>query len=211
MKIRRLICLLVALTMVFSMTTITADAASFKSKPTGVKAKCVNGATVNVSCKAKKGATGYCFYYSTKKRGKYTLAAESGSRSARVEGLTAGKTYYFKVQAYQGTDARVYSKMSKPAKCKTVLKTPTVKVTDKCGCKVCFYLKGQEGTKGFAVYRSTKKTGGFTKIATVTELNYADTSQKKKGVKYYYKARAYNRKDGIVTWGSYTPVRYISF
>ena len=182
--------------MVFSVTTISADAASFTSKPKGVKAKCISGAAVRVSCKAKAGATGYNFYYNTRKGGQYTLGATSTSRSAVISGLTAGKKYYFKVQAYQGTDVKTYSKMSKAAKCKTVLKKPKISVTDKCGCKVCFRLGCQDGTKGFIVYRSTKKKRGYKKIKTVSggpSVAWNDTSVKA-STTYYYKIKAYSGK-----------------
>ena len=196
MKIKRIVCLLVAVTMVFSMTTITADAASFKTAPKGVKAKCVTGASVKVSCKAKKGATGYCFYYNTKKGGKYKLGATSTSKTAVIKGLTAGKKYYFKVRAFKGTDAKTYSKMSKAVKCETVLKKPKATVTDKCGCKVCFRLTGQDGTKGFAIYRSTKKKKGYKKIKTVSggpAVTWYDRSIKS-STTYYYKVEAVSGK-----------------
>ncbi|MGX8774434.1 MAG: fibronectin type III domain-containing protein [Bacillota bacterium] len=192
MNIKRIICLLVTLTMVFSMTTVTAGAASFTSKPTGVKAKCVSGAAVLVSCKAKSGATGYNFYYSTKKGGKYTLGATSSTRSATVRGLTAGKRYYFKVRAFQGTDVKTYSRFSKPVKCKTKLKKPSIKVTDKCDCKVYLKMTCQEGTKGFAVYRSTKKKRGYKKIKTVSSgasVEWNDSGLKA-STTYYYKVKA---------------------
>lgn len=194
MRLKRTFCLIVALIMVMAMMTTTADAASFNSKPTGVKAKCVNGATVSVSCKAKKGADGYCFYYSTKKKGKYKLAVTSGSRSARVGGLTAGKTYYFKVQAYKGTDIKTYSKMSKAVKCKTVLKTPSIAVTDKCDCKVALRINGAAGAQGYKIYRSVKKKKGF-KLVKVSSTNTCiDDTGLKASTKYYYKVRGYSGK-----------------
>ena len=196
MRLRRIICLLVMITMVFSMTTITADAASFKAAPKSVKAKCVNGASVKVSCKTKKGATGYEFYYSLKKGGKYTLGATSTSRKAVVKGLTAGKKYYFKVRAFKGTTVKTYTKMSKAAKCKTELKKPTITVTDKCDCKIYMTLRCQEGTKGFAVYRSNQKKKGYKKIATISSgasVKWTNTGLKA-NTTYYYKVKAVSGK-----------------
>ena len=194
MKPKKTICFIVAFIMVMAMMTTTADAASFKSKPTGVKAKCVNGATVSVSCKAKKGADGYCFYYSTKKGGKYKLAEVSSSRSVKVRGLRAGKTYYFKVQAYQGTDVKVYSKMSKAAKCKTVLKKPSITVTDKCDCKVELRINGAAGAQGYKIYRSVKKKKGFKLVKASASNTCIDDNGLKGSTKYYYKVRGYSGK-----------------
>ena len=194
MKPKKTICFIVAFIMVMAMTTTTADAASFKSKPTGVKVKCINGATVSVSCKAKKGAAGYCFYYSTKKGGKYKLAVISSSRSAKVGGLTAGKTYYFKVQAYQGTDIKTYSKMSKAVKCKTVLKKPSIVVTDKCDCKVALRINGAAGAQGYKVYRSVKKKKGYKLVKVSSSNDCIDDTGLKASTKYYYKVRGYSGK-----------------
>ena len=83
MRVRRIVCLLVALIMMIAMSTVTADAASFKSKPTGVKAKCVSGVSVSVSCKAKKGAAGYYFYYS-KEQGKNIIILEPSAEMTEL-------------------------------------------------------------------------------------------------------------------------------
>ena len=194
MKFRRMVCLLIAVVMVMAMSTATASAASFKTKPTGVKATCVSGVSVKVSCKKKAGATGYKFYYATKKSGKYKLGATSKTRTATIKGLTAGKTYYFKVKAYKGKALKTYTKMSKPAKCKTVLKAPAVKITDKCDCKVYFQLSTKAGAKGYQIYRSTNKTSGFTKVKTISSKSDAVWNDKdlKGSTTYYYKVRYYS-------------------
>jgi hypothetical protein len=68
-----------------------------------------------VTCKAKKGAKGYYFYYATSKNGKYKLGVKSKARTGTIKGLKAGKTYYFKVKAYKGLIKKKFTKMSKPS------------------------------------------------------------------------------------------------
>lgn len=196
-KLSRTVCLLVAVIMMVAMSTTTADAASFKSKPTGVKAKCVSGVSVSVSCKAKKGATGYCFYYATKKSGKYKLGAKSTKRTGTVKGLTPGKTYYFKVKAFKGNTKKTYSKMSKPVKCKTVLRTPGVEKVDSCCCRVKLKLSGSAGAKGYKIYRSSNKLFGYSKVGTTSSHIWIDENGSGSGrlnpsTTYYYKVVGYS-------------------
>lgn len=191
MKKRRIVCLLLSLIVMMAMSTATADAASFKSKPTGVKAKCVTGVSVQVSCKAKKGAKGYQFYYATKKSGKYKLGATSKTRTGTVKGLTPGKTYYFKVKAYKGKSKKTYTKMSKPVKCKTVLKAPGVAFKDKCCCRIALKLSGSPGCKGYKIYRSTNRYVGFEKVGTTSATTWLNEGLDS-STTYYYKVRSYS-------------------
>ena len=46
-----------------------------------------------------------------------------------------------------------------------------------------------EGATKYYVYRSTKKSSGYKKVATVEEESYTDTKAKK-GTTYYYKVVA---------------------
>ena len=191
MRVRRIVCLLVALIMMIAMSTVTADAASFKSKPTGVKAKCVSGVSVSVSCKAKKGAAGYYFYYSKSKNKGYKLGAKSTKATGTVNGLTPGKTYYFKVKAYKGKGKKSFTKMSKPAKCKTVFKAPSVTVSTQCCCKINVTITKMDGAKGYIIYRSTDSSSGFSQVAIISSTTWQD-NELKGSTNYYYKVKAYN-------------------
>ena len=55
-------------------------------------------------------------------------------------------------------------------------------------------FKGSKSSiKGFQIWRSTKKSSGFKKMITTSKYSYKNTKALKKGVRYYYKVRAYNR------------------
>ena len=64
-------------------------------------------------------------------------------------------------------------------------------------------------TDGYLIYRSTKKSGSYKKIATVK--NAAKTSYKdravKKNRKYYYKIRTYQTNDGSKVYGDYSATK----
>ncbi|MCQ2566853.1 MAG: Ig-like domain-containing protein [Mogibacterium sp.] len=62
------------------------------------------------------------------------------------------------------------------------------------------------GATGYVVYRSTKKSSGFKKIATVKTNSYKNTKLKS-GKTYYYKIKAYKSASGKSTvYGAYSSV-----
>ena len=190
-KLSRTVCLLVAVIMMVAMSTTTADAASFsKAAPKGVKATCVSGVSVKVTCKAKKGAKGYYFYYATSKGGKYKLGAKSKTRTGTIKGLKAGKTYYFKVKAYKGLIKKKFTKMSKPAKCKVVLKAPAITVSTQCCCKINITMTKAAGATGFIIYRYSPASKKYVQVAKTTATTWQDTGLNEL-TKYYYKVRMY--------------------
>lgn len=63
---------------------------------------------------------------------------------------------------------------------------------------------------GYKVYRSTKKSSGFKKIATVKKGKTSYTDKKAKAnKKYYYRVRAYKSTGGTNAYGSYSAVKSV--
>lgn len=58
----------------------------------------------------------------------------------------------------------------------------------------------------FLVYRSTKKTSGFKKIASTIRLHHVDKKSLKKGKRYYYKVRGYADVEGKRVYTKYSSV-----
>ena len=153
----------------------------------------VNYKTVEVSWSRVKGAKGYEIYASKNRIGKFHKVAtvkKGNVLSAQITKCVTGKTYYFKVRAYQKsggkTIASKYSAVKKitvlPAKAKVKLKPvgSTVWITwDAC----------PDASKGYKIYRATKAKGKYTCIKTIkdkkTEM-YIDTGLKG-ATTYYYK------------------------
>jgi len=191
MKWKRTVCLFLTVVMALSIMTVTADASIITIKqPAKVKATCASAVSAKVSCATVSGAAGYVFYVATKKKGKYSKAADVKTNKAIITGLKTGKTYYFKIKSYSNANKRVYSKFSGTAKCKIVLKKPGLKIIDKCDCKVHLKMTGAPGATGFLVYRSTKKNKGYKLVHKTIGFTYLDTGLKK-NTKYFYKIRAY--------------------
>lgn len=58
---------------------------------------------------------------------------------------------------------------------------------------------------GYQIYRSTKKSSGYTKVAKTTKLTWTDKNLGKKGKTYYYKVRGYRKVAGktyYTNWSS---------
>lgn len=174
-----------------------------------------SGKKVRVSYSKSENATGYMIFRAGENDPENFVKIKTTSKLYYVDSVKKDRYYYYKILPYYKTVKTYVEGVESDVKEIRYIKTPSAMpsfaVKKSKYPVVNISWKETANAAGYRVYRSTKKTSGFKKIATVKDLGYSDESQKKKGVKYYYKARAYNRKDGIVTWGSYTPVRYISF
>lgn len=75
---------------------------------------------------------------------------------------------------------------------------PPVSVKAKAGKKkVRITFKKSPGASKYEIFRSTKKTKGFKKVATITNNKYTD-KKVKKAKRYYYKLKSYRSKYGKV-------------
>lgn len=82
------------------------------------------------------------------------------------------------------------------------LKAPTKLKATAGKRKVTVTYKKASGAKKYEIYRSTKKSSGYKKIATTSKTKYVDKKVKKRK-KYYYKVRSVRTGNGTVR-SSYT-------
>ena len=138
-----------------------------------------------------KTATTYKVYRATSEKGQYSRICTTKGNSYTYKGATPGKTYYYKVRAYNKNDKLVGT--SGQIRYKTKVIKPTIKIIKSTKP----YIKWTKVSKAYKyeVYRSTvNKTGTFKKQYTTKNISYKNTSAKK-GKTYYYKVRAIS-KDG---------------
>ena len=150
-------------------------------------------------------ASGYYIYRKSSSDGTYELIdeVEGGDTTEYKDKSIAfknGKNYYYTVCAYitkgqknyksaKSSDELYYFKLLAPYLKKVTKKSKYNRVT----------WEENEKATGYIVYRKTKKSGSWTKVATIEEgdvTSYKDTDVKK-GKTYYYTVRAYKAKNGV--------------
>jgi len=129
------------------------------------------------------------------------------------ERLSTGKTYYYKLVAYNyhvDSTGKILSKMpGKASAVKSVTpipKTPTIKVTNVDESKLKLTWSKVSGANGYVIQRSTKKDSGYKTIKTITDgstVTYTN-SKLSLGKTYYYKVRAYCTVDGQKLYSNYS-------
>lgn len=114
MKKKIAITLILALTFVMSLpfivTAKTYTPAQVKIKSVTMSSSGCNTVVVKWS-KLRKNVKGYLIYRSTKKNGKYKRVANVNSSKSKCELYTpeVGKTYYYKVRAYNKKNGKTYT------------------------------------------------------------------------------------------------------
>lgn len=164
---------------------------------------------LNVTVKKTAGAVKYEIYRSTSKTGTYTKVGELNKEGTFVDNtVITGKTYYYKVRACNSQGR--YSTYSTIVSIKVTPKKPNLVVTQSATKKVNVEVKKVNGVAGYEVYRSTSKTGKFTKIKTLTdENNLSFVNSTNKGTTYYYKVVAYTIVGKTKVYSPYSELRSI--
>ena len=145
----------------------------------------------------------YQVYRATSKTGKYTKVATVNNSYYEDTNVVLGKAYYYKVRTVvdvNGTDK--YSSYSAIVSKKVALPKPTITVTRLDSKTADITIDSVYGAEGYEIYRSTSKTGTYSKVATVTETNYTNTKLANKT--YYYKVRADRLVSGKKVYSSYS-------
>ena len=162
------------------------------STPGGVSAVSVDYRTAKIAWKAVAGADRYQVYRAASKNGSYQLVRTVTGTSYQHEGLTAGRTYYYKVRCYRFVgEGRAYSSFSSPVAVKAVPQAPAkVAAASTAYNSVKISWGKVSGASRYQVYRATSKNGSYQLVRTVTGTSYQHTGLTV-GRTYYYKVRCY--------------------
>lgn len=159
--------------------------------PTNVKVTKKAYDTATVTWSAVPGATRYRIYRTIDQNGTYAYIGESKTTSFEKNGIIPGVRHYYKVVALNSNNASM-SNYSNTVNIKTSFDKPKgldVVNTEYNNIKLTWTKAN--GATSYDVYRSTKKSSGYKKIATSKTNSY--TSKRLKTNKtYYYKIKAKN-------------------
>lgn len=176
------------------------------------------GDRIEFKWKSIPSANGYQLYYKVGQNGKWKLYDTLEPTDSQQEwweiGFSFGKTYYFKVRAYDKVDGKkYYSSYSDVVK--YYHKPPAVKnlkVKNSSGKAKLTWSKGSL-ISGYQVYRSTSKDGTYTKIKSISGASNKTFTDKtvKEGKTYYYKVRSYAKVSGKTVTGKFSSKVKITF
>ena len=148
-------------------------------------------------------ADGYKIYRSESKKGKYKNIATVTDPTYVDKKLTYGKTYYYKVKAYNSESSKtsdIVSKKVTPNKVENVV----AKTSGSTKVKLSW---DKVSVTGYEIYRSTDQKK-WTKVTTITKSKTVNYTNKKlkSNKKYYYKIRAYKTVNRKKVYGKYSSV-----
>ena len=118
-----------------------------------------------------------------------------------------GLTYYYRVDAINEngkvSGSTGYAESMGTQNFQTPELTEVSITTSRPG--MCVTWTKAAGATGYRIYRSTRETGGFTKVATVRGegvLSYIDESPTTAGTTYYYKVKAFVYNSSGTSWSA---------
>lgn len=136
-------------------------------------------------------------------------ASVSGTTTSyRDNGITPGKTYYYKVTPISGSTGKEMPEAEMTIKGKTPKTVQIKKINVKSDTRLKLYWDAGSGANGYQVYRSTSEDGNYQLITTIngkSTTSYTDASVVP-GKIYYYKLRATNSVNGTTGNSSYSEV-----
>lgn len=174
----------------FYRTNLT-DVSSILKLQSTVKASPIAYNKVKLTWDSAPGAYGYKIYRSTAKNGTYIDIATTSTKSYIDTKVVTGKTYYYKVRAYNKIQtSKIYGAYSNILAAKPVLTKPATYVKSNANRYVKLTWNGVSGANGYQVYRSTSKNGLYSRVTATSKTTYAKSGLTI-GKDYYYKVRAY--------------------
>lgn len=165
---------------------------------------------VDLTWWSANNAKGYRVYVYDESAKKYkkVITLTKGQTEYRVNGLKNGKTYKFKVRAYNKANGKTY--WGKPSEANTISTIPYVpeqikEVYARPASTTAGVLNWPkvEKAKGYRIYIYDNTAKKYKKLKTVTGENNNTYELKglKAGKSYKYKVRAYRKVNGKTYWG----------
>ena len=162
---------------------------------------------------AVSGAAKYEVYRARSKDGDYIkYSTVAGTSYTNISYIENGNTYYYKVRALKsdgtaGAWSSIVSVTYRAASTGT-LSAPAVTGGKDSQGRPTLKWNAVTGAAKYEVYRSTSRSGTYTKYSTQTSTSYTNSSYLTSGTTYYYKVRALG-SDG--SYGPYSSVASVTY
>lgn len=174
-----------------SEETISVQSASSSAPlaPSSVSVAKTGDTSAALTWTSGKNADSYQIYRKKSTESDYVSIGTTTETSYTDSAATPGYTYYYKiVSLYQGTS----SSDGVTASISMAIQAPAnVKATSEDYNTIKLSWNSVTGATQYFVYRSTKSSSGYSKLATVTTNSYSDDTAAT-GTKFYYKIQAAN-------------------
>ena len=125
---------------------------------------------VTLTWKDVSGESKYQVYRATSEKGTYSRIAtlNANTKSYTNTGLSAAKTYYYKVRSYRVVNgANVYSSFGSVKYATTAPSVPSITSAAGGTGKITVKWKAVTGASGYALYMSTSASGTYSKVAAL--------------------------------------------
>jgi hypothetical protein len=175
----------------------TSTLAAPPAAPAGLSGAAASTAQINLSWQDVAGETGFVIQRSATGTGGWTQVGTTaaGVLNFQDSGLTAGTTYFYRVQATGAADAGAFSAAVSVA---TFEAAPAgLTATPASATQINLSWQDVAGETGFVVQRSATGTGGWTQVGTTTAgvLTFQDTGLTA-GTTYFYRVQGINSAGG---------------
>lgn len=168
--------------------------------------------TMDLKWAEVSGVSGYQIYRSLSSGSnfqKVMTISSNKTTSWKDSGLEPGETYYYKIRTYtKKSGSNKYGKFSPVASGTTMVRPRISSVKSLSSKELEISWSTVNNASNYEIYRATKKSGPYSKIAEVAglnRLNYIDSSVKA-GKLYHYKIRSVGLVDNTVVYSDYSEV-----
>ena len=177
----------------FDNVTITGAGLTVPAAPTNLSGLVVNSAKNSLTWSSVANALYYTLLRSTTTNGSYeTLATNITSTSYDDNGLADATKYYYKVKAVNfAGESAVSNEINLTTSALALPSVPVGFTATSGNLNIILSWNATDQASSYVVKRSTSANGTFITIATVSTMNYVDSSVTS-GQTYYYKLVAAN-------------------
>lgn len=147
---------------------------------------------LKVAWEALEGADGYSLYMSESRDGVYSCLTGTTGTAFTKSGLTAGKSYYFKVRAYvTPLGSKIFGAFSETVQAVAAPKQPVLSSVVTSGQnQITVSWNKNSDAAGYSIYMATSRDGAYTCLSSTTGNAYTKKNLTM-GSTYYFKVRAY--------------------